>query len=154
MGIFSTKAPVKVDSDLEGAVVASSEKTRLQTLKVLGENQESIRDSLTPGESVLCASHVAVLGVSNNLLLVTNRRTISMKKGSIKKELRHDEVAETKMLRRPSGEILVQIESEKALLDFNPNDPERWDYRIQVTVDTLRVAQEICAAVDQFLPSR
>jgi hypothetical protein len=92
--------------------------------------------------------------IGGNMLLVTNRRTLSLKKGSIKQELLHEDVAETKIGQMPNGDLLIQIESLKSRLDYNQLDNRRFEWIIQLQVGTPRVAQAICAAVDQFLPSR
>lgn len=153
MGIFG-KAPSvdEVGADLVAVIVASTDKTRAQTLKSLADSHDVIRQTLEPGEVPVCTAwYMGPMG-GNMLLLVTNRRTLSLKKDSIKQELRHEETAETKIGQMPNGELLVQIESLKARLDFSQQDNRRFEWIIQFRVGTPRVAQAICGAVDQFLP--
>ena len=153
MGIFS-KSPAgdEVDADLAAVVVASSEKTRTLTLKSLTDSQAIIRRTLVPGEVPVCAAwYMGMIG-GNMLLLVTNQRTLSLKKSSIKQQLRHEEVAETKIGQMANGDLLVQIISLKSRLDYNQQDGRRFEWIIQLQIGTPRVAQAICAAVDQFLP--
>lgn len=155
MGIFG-KAPSvdEVDADLAAVVVASSDKTRTLTLRSLAESQGILRRTLASGEVPVCAAwYMGGLG-GNMLLVITNQRTLSLKKGSIKQELRHEEVAETKIGQFPNGDPLVQIISLKSKLDYKEQDNRRFEWIIQLTVGTPRVAQAICAAVDQFLPAK
>jgi hypothetical protein len=150
------KAPSvnEVDAGLAAVILAYSDKERTQTLKLLAESQDIIRRTLDSGESPVCAFwHLGGFG-GNMLLLITNKRTLSLKKNSIKQELRHEEVAETKIGKFPNGSPLVQIISLKSKLDFRENDNRRFEWIIQFTVDTPRAAQAICAAVDQFLPEK
>ena len=155
MGIFGKTPSVnEVDADLAAVVLAYSEKERIQTLKLLADSQDIIRKTLDSGESPVCAFwHLGGFG-GNMLLLITNKRTLSLKKSSIKQELRHEEVAETKIGQFPNGNPLVQIISLKSKLDYKEQDNRRFEWIIQLTVDTPRVAQAICAAVDQFLPTK
>lgn len=155
MGIFGkSSASDEVGADLAAAVVASSDKTRALTLKSLAESQDVIRRTLAPGEVPVCAAwYMGGMG-GNMLLLVTNQRTLSLKKSSIKQELRHEEVAEASIRQFPNGDPLVQIESLRSRLDYKQQDNRRFEWIITVHVGTPRVAQAICAAVDQFLPKQ
>lgn len=155
MGIFG-KSPSanEVDADLAAVILADSDKERIQTLKLLADSQNTIRQTLSSGESPVCALWYLGGFGGNMLLLITNKRTLSLKKGSIKQELRHEEVAETKIGQFPNGNPLVQIISLKSKLDYTEQDNRRFEWIIQLTVDTPRSAQAICAAVDQFLPTR
>lgn len=155
MGIFGKTPSVnEVDADLAAVILAYSDKERTQTLKLLAESQDIIRRTLDSGESPVCAFwHLGGFG-GNMLLLITNKRTLSLKKNSIKQELRHEEVAETQIGKFPNGSPLVQIISMKSKLDYRENDNRRFEWIIQFTVDTPRAAQAICAAVDQFLPEK
>ena len=87
----------------------------------------------------------------NMLVVVTNKRTLTLKKDSIKQQLIHQEVAETTIRQMPNGDCLVEIESKKARLDFNPQDSRRYEHIIQLQVGTPRVAQAVCGAIDRFL---
>lgn len=155
MGIFG-KSPSanEVDADLAAVILADSDKERIQTLKLLADSQDTIRQTLSSGESPVCALWYLGGFGGNMLLLITNKRTLSLKKGSIKQELRHEEVAETKIGQFPNGNPLVQIISLRSKLDYTEQDNRRFEWIIQLTVDTPRSAQAICAAVDQFLPTR
>jgi hypothetical protein len=155
VGIFGKTPSVnEVDADLAAVILAYSDKERTQTLKLLAESQDIIRRTLDSGESPVCAFwHLGGFG-GNMLLLITNKRTLSLKKNSIKQELRHEEVAETQIGKFPNGSPLVQIISLKSKLDYRENDNRRFEWIIQFTVDTPRAAQAICAAVDQFLPEK
>jgi hypothetical protein len=84
----------------------------------------------------------------------TNQRTLSLKKGSVKQQLRHEEVAEASIREFPNGDPLVQIESLKSRLGYKQQDNRRFEWIITVDVGTPRVTQAICAAVDQFLPKQ
>jgi hypothetical protein len=153
VGLFGKTSSIdEIDADLAAVIVASSDKTRTLTLKSLADSQDIIRRTLESDEVPVCTAwYMGGLG-GNMLLLVTNRRTLSLKKGSIKQELRHQEVAETKIGQMPNGEPLVQIISLKSKLDYNQQDNRRFEWIIQFSVGTPRVAQDICAAVDQFVP--
>jgi hypothetical protein len=52
---------------------------------------------------------------------------------------------------QPSHEIRINIHSNASRLDYAPNDPARWQEIMQVGVATLRIANAICAAIDQYL---
>lgn len=152
MGIFGKSATSgEVGADLASVVVASTDKTRAATLKSLAESQDVIRQTLVPGEVPMCAAwYMGGMG-GNMLVLVTNQRTLTLKKNSIKQELRHEDVAETSIRPFANGQPLILIESLKSKLDFNEQDNRRFRWIISIQVGTPRVAQAICAAVDQFL---
>lgn len=151
MGLFGNKAAVDVDPELAAVVTSSTDKDRASALKTLAKCQAGIRASLEPGEQSLClAQYMPGVG-AYGLLLVTNRRTAEVKGGQFVRQLRHDEVAETKLGRMPNGNTLVTIESTAAKLDYRPNDPKRFEKIIFLEVATPRMGNAICAAIDQFL---
>lgn len=151
MGLFSGSAPIDIAPALEAVVVASNDKARKVVLKVLAKSQDGIRADLEPGEQPICIAYYMGSAGGNNILLVTDRRSIEVKKGKFRRQLRHAEVGGTTLGHMPNGDTLVQIESSTARLDYGPNDPERFEHIIQIQVGTPRVANAICAAVDQFL---
>lgn len=152
MGLFGSKAmPEGVDPELASVVIASTEDVRRLTLKCLSNSQGAIQSSLETGERPVCiAWHMGSLG-GDMLIVVTNRRSMDVKKRSIVKQLRHEDVAETSLGTLPNGDTNVQIASESSRLDYRPNDPMRFEQIIQFSVRTPRVANRICAAIDQYL---
>jgi hypothetical protein len=120
-------------------------------MKTLAKCQAGIRASLEPAEEPLClAQYLPGVG-AYGLLLVTNRRTAEVKGGQFVRQLRHDEVAETKLGKMPNGNTLVTIESTAAKLDYRQNDPKRFEKIIFLEVATPRIGNAICAAINQFL---
>jgi hypothetical protein len=109
---------------------------------------------LSAGEAVdvvaLCVESGAV---SPGAIVVTNWRTFVFRKGKVRKQYRHSEVAETVILQKKYTGMLVQIISQTAKLDYNPNDPSWFSHVLQVEVSTPRIAQAICSSVDQHLQS-
>jgi hypothetical protein len=51
----------------------------------------------------------------------------------------------------PNQKLLVAVISKTAELDYAPNDSARFGHIIQFEVSTPRIAQTICAAIDQYL---
>lgn len=150
MGLFGSKS-ADVDQALAETVVASTDKTHKATLDALARGQAALYAIFEPGERPICSAWYMGMMGGNMLVVVTDQRTLTLKKDSVKQQLRHGEVAETTIRKMPNGDCLVEIESTKARLDFNPQDSRRYDHIIQLQVGTPRVAQAVCAAVDQFL---
>ncbi|MGH9043808.1 MAG: hypothetical protein ACRDVP_03030 [Acidimicrobiales bacterium] len=150
MGLFSSKSP-DVDTALADTVVASTDKTHRATLDALGHSQATLHSIFGQGEVPICSAWYMGMMGGNMLVVVTNQRTLTLKKDSIKQQLGHGEVAETTIRKMPNGDCLVEIESKKSRLDFNLQDSQRYEHIIQLQVGTPRVAQAVCAAVDQYL---
>ena len=85
------------------------------------------------------------------LLLVTDRRSVELKKGVIQKQLWHREVEVTRLFTMANGSTMVSVESEASRLDFSPTDPMRYTKIIHVEVATPRVANAICKYIDGHL---
>jgi hypothetical protein len=150
VGLFSGKSP-DVDTALAETIVASTDKTRKLTLDALGHGQATLYRAFEQGEKPICSAWYMGMMGGNMLVVVTNQRTLTLKKDSIKQQLIHQEVAETTIRQMPNGDCLVEIESKKARLDFNPQDSRRYEHVIQLQVGTPRVAQAVCGAIDRFL---
>jgi hypothetical protein len=150
VGLFGNKS-ADIDSALADTVVASTDKTQRATLDALARSQASLHAIFEQDERPVCSAWYMGMMGGNMLVVVTNKRTLTLKKDSVKQQLRHGEVAETTIRTMPNGDCLVEIESSKSRLDFNPQDSRRYEHIIQLQVGTPRVAQAVCAAVDQFL---
>jgi len=150
VGLFGSKS-ADVDSALAETVVASTDKTQKATLDALARSQAALHAIFEEGENPICSAWYMGMMGGNMLVVVTNKRTLTLKKDSVKQQLRHGEVAETTIREMPNGDCLVEIESSKSRLDFSPQDSTRYEHIIQLQVGTPRVAQAVCAAVDQFL---
>jgi hypothetical protein len=151
MGLFGGLPPTNINPVLESAVVASNDKARDRTLRTLAKSEGGILSGLEPDERPLCVAYYMGEFGGDNVIVVTDRRSIMVKKGKFERQLRHNEVAETTRGQMPNGQILVEILSSHAKLDFRPNDAQRYAHIIQIQVETPRVASAICAAIDQFL---
>lgn len=146
MGIFS-KPDLSTLDPAWSATVADGGKEKSGTFirSLLVKAAATINATLEPGETILVSA-----GSLDGLLLITDRRSILLRKTKIDKQFRHGEIAETRIFTTET-KVFVAIESTSARLDFNPNDPMRFTKIIQVEVSTPRVANQVCAAVDQYL---
>ena len=141
-----------VDPRLEAAIVASTDADRADTLKTISGNQAAIQQMLEPGEEPVCVCWYNQRVRPNTLLVITNRRSVTLHKGTVMQQLPHDEVAEvTSWTMRDADGILVRIESTKSRLDYRPDDPDRMLHIIQVEDVTPRVAEAIGAAIHSRL---
>lgn len=100
------------------------------------------------GETCLVVAHDSA---DDAMLVVTDRRTFTFKRGRIQKEYSHQEVAETTLGAMPNGNMLVQIESQASRLDYSPTDVMRFSAIIQIQVATPRIANIICGHIDKRL---
>jgi len=149
MGLFVSKT-ADVDVALEALIVASPD-GRKAALKSLAANQDGIKGMLAPDEVAEVISYYMGNFGGDMLLVITNLRSVAMKKGSIKQQLRHDEVAGTTIAQMANGQMLVQIESTASRLDYRPNDTQRFESIMQMQIYTPRQAQTICQAVDRYI---
>ncbi len=117
--------------------------------KTLAKESDGIMDILkVTGETCLVVAHDINY---NAILVVTNRRTFTIKRSRIQMELSHQEVAETKLFVKPNENMLVAIESHASRLDYSPNDPMRFEKIIQIEVATPRIGNIICGQIDKYL---
>jgi len=152
MGLFGS-APVDLDPRVAGVLTAPDPARDKAGYKaaakaVSNESGAILANTSSAGDAPLA---IAYDSFNNEVLVVTDRRSFTIKRGKIKKELAHSEVAETKLGSLPNGKILVIIESHESRLDFSPNDPMRFSKIIQVQVSTPRIGNVICAHIDQRL---
>lgn len=117
--------------------------------KILTKESDGIMATLkSTGETCLVVAHDIH---DNAILVVTDRRTFTIKHSRIRYELRHQEVAETILKVMPNENMLVQIESYASRLDYSPNDPMRFEKIILVEVATPRIGNIICTHIDKYL---
>jgi hypothetical protein len=88
--------------------------------------------------------------MNSNLVVVTDRRTFQYKRGSVRKEMAHSDVAKTTIGVLPNQDILVEIESHSSRLDYAPNDVDRFQKILMPHVATPRIAQVITAHIDRL----
>ena len=100
------------------------------------------------GETCLIAAHDAA---NNTLVVVTDQQTFTVKQGSIRQQLRHDQVAGTRITSAINQNIGVWIESHESRLDYAPDDVMRYSKIIHVDVATPQIANAICAEIDHRL---
>lgn len=148
MGLFGS-GPVLEHPELAELLV-TADKSRKADTKVLAKNESAIANELSQGEDPLVVA-ADWNSASGGVIVVTDRRSLLFRKGRVDRQLRHDEVHSTTIGTMPSGDMLVHIQSETAMLDYAPNDAARYKHIIQVRVGTPRAAQMICAAVDARL---
>jgi hypothetical protein len=117
--------------------------------KTLAKESDGIMAILKgTGETCLVVAH----DINDNaILVVTDRRTFTIKRSRIQQELSHQEVAETILGAMPNGNMLVVIESYASRLDYSPNDPMRFEKIISAEVATPRIGNIICTHIDKYL---
>jgi hypothetical protein len=149
MGLFSPATPLQY-TQYERLLV-TSDKNRKQDTKILAKNEQGIAAELHGKDEDLLVMAADWSSVSGGVLVVTDRRSIAFRKGKIDRQLAHAETHDTWIGAKPNGGILVEIRSKTAVLDYSPNDPQRYRHIIQSSVGTPRAGQMICAAVDARL---
>jgi hypothetical protein len=149
MGLFSPASPLQY-AEYEQLLV-TADKNRKQDTRILAKNEHGIAAELQGKDEDLLVLAVDWSSVSGGMLVVTDRRSIAFRKGRIDRQLAHGEIHDTWIGTKPNGGILVEIRSKTAILDYSPNDPQRYRHIIQSSVGTPRAGQMICAAVDARL---
>jgi hypothetical protein len=149
MGLFGA-ASVQVDPAFEACIVSTTDHGKKAALKVLGKNAAGLRAMLRNDE-VLLSARYHMDGVKDSLFVVTNQRSAILRKDTVRRQLAHSDVAETKIGTLPNRRMLVTVESHESRLDYAPNDPMRFEKIMQLEVETPREAQAICAVIDQHL---
>jgi hypothetical protein len=146
---------VPIDPEFEAAIVASTDADRASTHETLGRNFAAVQQLMAPDEKPVCVCWYNQRVTSNMLLVVTNRRSLTLHKSHVIQQLSHDEVAETTSWSMTNADgTLVRIESERAQLDYRADDPDRMQHIIQVEDVTPRVAAAISAAIAPYLGGR
>jgi hypothetical protein len=149
MSLLSNKA--QADASLQVLFVAPPERDKSRRKwadKELAKESGAIISELTrTGEVCLVLAHDARSG----MVVVTDQRTFILKRGRIRKQLRHEEVAETMLGTMPNGSTIVTIESIESRLDYSPTDAMRYEKVINVEVATPRIGNIICAHVDHHI---
>lgn len=151
MALFKPTPPL--DDRLETLFIGGCEDRETKAaLKSLAKHQADalgVLNELREGE----VPHLLACDVFSGLagrgfLLVTSNRSIGFPHGNT---LDHDDVIETSCVLDEFDRSAVVIESRKARFDFRPSDDKRRDHMIIFTVETPGVANQICAAVDQYI---
>ncbi|MGH4017760.1 MAG: hypothetical protein ACREQV_08045 [Candidatus Binatia bacterium] len=119
--------------------------------KALSKEADALMAILgSSGETPLVvAQDTSVIG--GNVIVVTDRRTFQLKRGKIRKELPHSEIAETKLGATSSGSTLVTIESVASQQDYAPNDTARFSQIVLAEVATPRIGNTICGHIDRII---
>lgn len=118
--------------------------------KTVAKESDPIAQALNRDEVLLLVAHDSSLA-GGNVVAVTDQRSFVVKRGKVRKELQHYEVAETKLYSTPLNKMLVEIISRSALQDFGPNDPMRYTKIVQVEVATPRIGNSICGHIDRII---
>lgn len=120
-----------------------------QATKAVEKESASITAVMGTQETPLLVAHNS--GLDNDVLVVTDQRSFTIKRGKVRRELAHHEVHSTRLAVMPRGTILVGIDSHVSVLDYAPNDSKRFMHIVQVEVATPRIANMICALIDARL---
>lgn len=151
MGLFGGGASAEVDPVFEEAIVSSTDDGIRETRRMLVKNEAGLKALLGDGELPLCACYFKTASEHDAVVLVTDRRTVTVRKNTIQKEMSHADVAETAVLTHANGKMIVKIDSHSSRLDYAPNDQARFEKIILLQVLTPREAQAICANIDQYV---
>lgn len=151
MGLFGG-AQEPLDEGIAGWIMAANDQEMATSRKIMAKNQLMLRATLAEvdGELPVCLCSWQV-GAKDAVLLVTNQRTVEIRKEAIQKQLRHEEVAETRLLHAAGGGMLVVVESHIAQQQYRPDDFQRMGHCLQGEVPTPLMANTICEAIDRHL---
>lgn len=155
MGIFSPS--LELPSELAPYFVGPPEGRPLKDAKnVVAKEAGSILQQMQPGNGEVfhvVAACVQGAEINPSAVVVTNRRTMVVKRGKVRADYSHGEVAETKLYTAPrnGGVLVVEVLTKTAVMDYAPNDYMRYGHILIVDVPTPRIANAICAAIDQYL---
>jgi hypothetical protein len=147
VGLFGGNAAASQHPELVGLLV-TADKSRKQDMKMLAANEQAIAQILVASGERAIVIAADWNSMSGGVLLVTDRRSVTIRKGKLGKQLMHDEVHSTWLGTQANGSMLVEIRSKKAMLDYSPNDADRYLHIIQSSVGTPRAGQMICGAID------
>jgi hypothetical protein len=87
----------------------------------------------------------------NGVLVVTGSRVVQLdRKGKVVKSLDINEIARTQIFTGRDG-MLIEIRTAQAL-QYEHDSVEAWRRGIDVSVATLRIAQQVCAYIDEASP--
>lgn len=152
MGLFGSGASTEISPSVEAVFVSPPEhdKYRYKTArKIVARESDAIIQS-TKTENLLLVAHCQS-AMSDAAIVVTDRRSLMVRKGKIEKSLEHSEVAETTIGAMPAGTTLVAILSVASQQDYALNDARRFSEIIQAEVATPRIGNAICAHVDRII---
>jgi len=122
--------------------------------KELIKAQDAIRSSVSSQSNpLLCVavSWAANTG-SNGVLVVTPKKLIHIKRDRIEKSLSVRDLAEMNLGQGRNG-FVMSLYSEKAVMDFDPQDPGKYAYAIVMTFPTLRVIREVEREIRAVAPA-
>lgn len=143
--------PPEIHATLQAVFVSppdNDKPAQRAALKAVGTESDAIVRLLGQDEIPIVVAFSSTDADGITVIVVTSKRTMSIKNGRIRKQLSHHEVAETKMFATRDGRVLVEVESIASQQDYGPRDPRRFEKILMANVSTPRIANAICAAID------
>jgi hypothetical protein len=140
-----------------GSILAGGDRSRRATEKVIAKNQAGIPTLLEDGENIQAITHASGI---NELLVVTDRRLLRVKKGRMSwAPIALSDVAETRLGSRDLGRgdvkymVIVDTHASK---QYAEGDRRRFDpeYFFSIDFDDPGDARALCAIIDGLIESR
>jgi hypothetical protein len=150
MGLFSKAPAGELDPQLENAILATDERQKGLTRKLLGKSQVGIAATVESGERV-----VTIVGDWDGYLVaLTDRRIMKFKGPKLRTTLKWDEVARVQTAADEYGQFHVSIDTHRSEL-YRRDDGRRYseDYFMAVKFSDPQMAKDVALVVRSAIAS-